>query len=72
MKKNLTFRKKIISVKDRAGKDKFYKLNSFKLRNKIGWKPKIDLSSGIDTVYEWLKNNENKIKNRKLSYVHKK
>ena len=48
-------------VKDRKGHDKRYALDSSKIRNELGWEPKVDFNSGISMTIAWhLKNNSNK------------
>ena len=40
--------------KERLGKDKFYKLNSKKIRN-LSWKDEISLEMGILDTINWIK-----------------
>mgnify|MGYP001223797240 CR=1 FL=1 len=54
-------------VKDRPGHDKRYAINSNKLRNKLKWKPNIDLKSGIKETISWYLNN-----NKWLKYCYNK
>ncbi len=50
---------KIVFVKDRPGHDFRYALNSNKIKNKLGWKPKINLNQGISKTVDWyIKNQE--------------
>lgn len=53
-------------VKDRPGHDKRYAINFSKIKNELGWNPKIDIVSGLKETVAWYKNNqpwwENKIK----------
>ena len=44
---------KINFVKDRPGHDIRYALNSNKIRNKIGWYPRVNFSKGIRLTLEW-------------------
>ncbi|MDA9598926.1 dTDP-glucose 4,6-dehydratase [Candidatus Pelagibacter sp.] len=44
---------KINFIKDRPGHDIRYALNSNKIRNNIGWYPKINFSKGIRLTLEW-------------------
>lgn len=47
-------------VKDRAGHDQRYAIDSTKLREKLGWKPKFtDFHAGILDVVNWYRENEN-------------
>lgn len=49
---------KIVFVKDRPGHDFRYALNSKKIRNKLNWKPKINLNQGISKTIDWYMNNK--------------
>ena len=54
---NLGKKVKILFVKDRPGHDVRYALNSNKIKNKLGWKPRTNFSQGIKLTFEWyLKN----------------
>tara|TARA_Y100000591_G_scaffold294038_1_gene282366 strand:+ start:876 stop:1889 length:1014 start_codon:yes stop_codon:yes gene_type:complete len=54
---NLGKNVKILFVKDRPGHDVRYALNSNKIKNKLGWKPRTNFSQGIKLTFEWyLKN----------------
>jgi len=44
---------KINFVKDRPGHDIRYALNSNKIKNKLGWKPKTNFSKGIKLTLDW-------------------
>ncbi len=50
---------KITFVKDRPGHDIRYALNSNKLIKELNWKPKTDLSSGLNSTFNWYLNNLN-------------
>jgi len=45
-------------IKDRAGHDMRYALNSSKLKNELGWSPQYDLAQGLEKTVNWYKNNE--------------
>jgi len=45
-------------VKDRAGHDIRYRLNSEKIRKEIGWQPKIKFDSGLENTVDWYLENE--------------
>ena len=48
---------KIIFVKDRPGHDLRYAINSNKIKNMLGWKPKIKFYEGLQLTFDWyLKN----------------
>jgi len=61
---NMTIIKKILSimakdenliefVEDRPGHDFRYSMNSQKLQNELGWKPKINFDEGLKNTIEW-------------------
>ena len=45
-------------VKDRPGHDIRYALNSNKIKNEIGWKPKTNFSKGIKLTLDWYLRNK--------------
>ena len=48
---------KVIFVKDRLGHDLRYAINSNKIKNMLGWKPKIKFYDGLKLTFDWyLKN----------------
>ena len=53
MPKKETYAKQICFVKDRAGHDRRYAIDSTKLQNTLGWKPKHSFESGIAKTIEW-------------------
>ena len=52
-------------VKDRPGHDKRYAINFSKIKNELGWKPKVSFEEGLKKTIEWYKNNESWWKNIK-------
>jgi len=44
-------------VKDRPGHDKRYAIDFSKIKNELGWEPKIDFDQGLARTVEWYKNN---------------
>ena len=42
---------------DRPGHDMRYAINSKKIKQKLKWKPKINLDKGLLNAFEWYKNN---------------
>ena len=50
---------KIKFVKDRPGHDVRYALNSNKLMRELNWKPKTNLSNGLNSTFKWYLNNLN-------------
>ena len=59
-KKKINFGKKvkIKFVKDRPGHDMRYAINSSKLKNKLGWAPKINFSKGLEKTFLWYFENQ--------------
>jgi len=59
-KKKINFGKKvkIKFVKDRPGHDMRYAINSSKLKNKLGWVPKINFSKGLEKTFLWYFENQ--------------
>ena len=49
---------KIEYVKDRAGHDFRYAIDSSKSRKELGWKPEIDFEKGLAETVKWYKENE--------------
>jgi len=45
------------SVKDRPGHDRRYSLDTSKLRQELGWEPKVGFEEGIKMTVDWFKNN---------------
>ncbi len=50
-------RKLIEFVKDRPGHDFRYSLNCKKIRNELGWRPRMDLACGLNTTVHWYQEN---------------
>lgn len=53
----------ITYVKDRAGHDLRYAIDSSKLRNELGWFPALQFEEGLDKTVQWYLSNENWMKN---------
>ena len=60
---------KIIFVKDRPGHDFRYALNSNKIRNKLKWRPSVNLKDGITLTFDWYLNNLKYFNKIKKKYV---
>ena len=60
---------KIVHVKDRAGHDFRYALNSSKLKKKIKWKNKTNLINGLIKTLDWYSKNQNFFKEFKKSDI---
>jgi dTDP-glucose 4,6-dehydratase len=48
-----TSEKLITFVKDRAGHDKRYAIDSSKLQRELGWKPSLNFEKGLEKTVEW-------------------
>lgn len=45
-------------VKDRPGHDRRYAIDFSKIKNELGWEPKVSFEEGLKETIEWYKNNE--------------
>ena len=63
--------KNIKYVKDRPGHDLRYALNSNKFKKTFRWKPKVDLTTGINKTIIWYKKNKKWIKEINKNYKDK-
>ncbi|MCF8338402.1 MAG: dTDP-glucose 4,6-dehydratase [Bacteroidales bacterium] len=50
--------KLITFVKDRAGHDQRYAIDSTKLQEELGWKPSVDFEQGLDKTVDWYLQNQ--------------
>ncbi|MGG6231741.1 dTDP-glucose 4,6-dehydratase [Tenacibaculum sp. SDUM215027] len=55
--------KLITYVKDRAGHDYRYAIDSSKLKNELGWEPSLQFEEGIEQTVQWYLENEEWVKN---------
>lgn len=53
----------ITFVKDRAGHDLRYAIDSSKLQNELGWKPSLRLEEGLERTVDWYLNNDEWLSN---------
>jgi dTDP-glucose 4,6-dehydratase len=55
---------KLISyVKDRAGHDLRYAIDSSKLKNELGWSPSLVFEEGLEKTVDWYLNNPEWLEN---------
>ncbi|NPA44740.1 MAG: dTDP-glucose 4,6-dehydratase [Chlorobi bacterium] len=55
--------KLITFVKDRAGHDMRYAIDSSKIQKELGWKPSLQFEEGLEKTVDWYLENENWINN---------
>ena len=68
--KNKSYKNLIKFVTDRPGHDFRYSIDSNKIKNELGWHPKIDFDKGLKETIKWYLNNKKiweKILNEKYS-----
>jgi dTDP-glucose 4,6-dehydratase len=58
-----TSEKLITFVKDRAGHDLRYAIDSTKLQRELGWKPSLDFAKGLELTVDWYLANEEWLEN---------
>ena len=68
---NLNCKKFVKIVAERPGKDKYYTLNSNKLKKEHKWKPRVSLKEGLLKTQKWISENQRKINKLPLFYEHK-
>ena len=55
---------KLISfVKDRAGHDLRYAIDSAKIQRELGWKPSVDFEKGLELTVDWYLSHQDWMKN---------
>ncbi len=58
-KEGVTYTDQIEFVQDRPGHDFRYAIDASKIKNELGWSPKHDIQSGIESTIQWyLDNND--------------
>ena len=63
--------RQVAEVDERLGKDLGYFLDSSRLREDLGWKPRVDLETGIKSVVTWIEENMDELVDVPSEYVHK-
>jgi len=63
--------RQIAEVDERLGKDLGYFLDSARLREDLGWRPRVDLETGIKSVVTWINENIDDLVDVPSVYVHK-
>jgi len=53
-----SYREQITFVQDRPGHDLRYAMDIDKIRDELGWSPKLDFTSGLKQTIEWILENE--------------
>lgn len=60
---NGTSKNLITFVKDRAGHDHRYAIDSSKLKNELGWEPSLTFEEGLEKTVDWYLNNQSWLEN---------
>ncbi len=58
-------------VGERLGKDAAYRLNSDKIRGRLGWRDQVSLEQGIDQTIAWVERWFDDLKRQPFDYVHR-
>jgi len=58
-----TSQKLITYVKDRAGHDMRYAIDSSKIQNELGWEPSLEFEEGLEKTVDWYLKNEEWLNN---------
>ena len=58
------------SVEERPGQDAAYVIDSSKARTELGWRPTIDLETGLNEVVDWVNDFWAEIQGKPLEYRH--
>ena len=61
----------IAPTQDRLGKDSGYFLDSSRIRDKLSWEPRIELSAGLSSVIAWVDANLDQLAAMPTDYIHK-
>jgi dTDP-glucose 4,6-dehydratase len=65
------FERLAVVSEDRLGKDQAYLLDSTKLRDELGWSPKVTLDDGLTETLGWLDANLAVLESLPHNYIHK-
>ena len=63
--------RQVALVDERLGKDLGYFLDSSRLREELGWRPRVDLEAGIRSVVTWVDAHIDELVDVSSEYVHK-
>ncbi len=56
---------------ERSGKDATYLLDSRRLQDELGWRPRVPLQDGLISVLSWVDDNLDRLRHQSLDYVHR-
>ncbi|HQU44983.1 MAG TPA: GDP-mannose 4,6-dehydratase [Pirellulales bacterium] len=65
-----SFAESAVTVGERPGQDAAYVIDSNRARQKLGWRPQVDLDQGLREVVGWVKENFAEISTQPLEYRH--
>ncbi len=57
-KPNGHYKELITFVNDRAGHDRRYAINCYKIKQELGWTQSVTFETGLDRTIEWYLNNQ--------------
>lgn len=60
-----------VAVRERAGQDAAYVIDSTKARTELGWSPRVGLDEGLAEVVAWVEEYWEEIRQAPLAYAHK-
>lgn len=70
-KLGVDFKRYVVVVGDRPGKDAAYSLDTAKARRELGWTDTVSLDRGIDETIDWVRTNLSKLSALPGDYIHK-
>ena len=68
---SVPFENLAVVSEDRLGKDQAYLLDSSKLRDRLGWSPRVSLDQGLAETLAWIDTNLARLATLPQNYIHK-